>query len=159
MSGESIELAPEAGPNDQAVAGTLYHYGLTMYLIQVLEMQVVSLIVASNLPRRGEISSGDLRRIREDVSKKMMGKQLKDLIECVDIPPETEGRLRRVIVTRNRLAHGFFKDNYERMQSVEGNEAMIRELTEAQGFVVSVDEELTDLERSLWRASGLEYPF
>ena len=45
------------------------------------------------------------------------------------------------------------------MQSVEGNTRLINELMALQKSVVAVDEELTELERSVWRARGMKYPF
>jgi hypothetical protein len=152
-------LTPEPGPNDEAVAGTIYNYGMTMYLIQVLEHQVVNLIVASNLPRSTKVSKEELQRIRADGFKRTMGQQLRELISCVEVPQSLRERVNRVVAERNHLAHRFFREHYDKMQSVSGNEELIRDLVNLQQIVVAVDDELTELERSVWRANGLEYPF
>jgi hypothetical protein len=152
-------LTPEPGLNVEAVAGTIYNYGMTMYLIQVLEHQVVNLIVASNLPRGSRISREELQRIRADGLKRTRGQQLRELISCVEAPSWLRERVNRVIAKRNHLAHHFFREHYDKMQSVSGNEELVRELVNLQRFIVAVDEELTELERSVWRANGLEYPF
>ena len=159
MIDESLEREAAAGPNDHAVAEVIYNYGMTMFLIQVLEHQLVNLIVATNLPRRHKIPRDELLQIRANAFRQTMGTQLKGLAANVKLPSALKEKLDRIVAERNALAHRFFREHYEDMQSASGNEALIRDLAELQHFVVAVDEELTQLERSIWRESGMDYPF
>jgi hypothetical protein len=147
------------GPHDDAVAGVIYNYGMTMYLIQVLEHQVVNLIVASNLPRRECLATGELSRVREKAFRQTLGLALKELTACVNLPADLGEKLDGIVLKRNELAHRFFREHYKEMQSVSSNERLVRELADLQQFVVNVDDELTQLERSMWRESGMDYPF
>jgi hypothetical protein len=148
-----------AGPNDAAVSGVIYNYGMTMFLIQVLEHQLVNLIVASNLPRRDNIPRDELVRIKEKAFSQTMGTQLRGLVECVDMPSHLREKLDRIVLERNRLAHHFFRDHYEELRSVSSNENLCCQLSDLQHFIVAVDDELTQLKRSIWRENGMEHPF
>jgi hypothetical protein len=149
----------EPGPNDEAVSQVIYHYGMAMYLIQVLEHQVVNLIVASKALGKGKITREEIRRLSEDVFRKTMGVQLRDLVASVDVPEEVRDRLEEVITERNHLAHRFFREHYNEMQSIAENKRLVQELIALQKYVLAVEEELTELERSIWRARGMKYPF
>jgi hypothetical protein len=155
MTDESFIRDMTAGPND----GVIYNYGMTMFLIQVLEHQLVNLIVASNLPRRDQIPRDELLEIRANAFRQTMGTQLKGLAARVEIPPYLKEKLNRIVAKRNHLAHSFFREHHGDMLSSSGSEALIRDLFDLQRFVVAVDDELTLLERSIWRESGMEYPF
>ena len=159
MSDAPHVLPLEFESNDEAVYQVIYQYGMAMYLIQVLEHQIVNLIVASRLPGKGEMTREQIRRFREDTFRKMMSKLLQDLMDCVDLPEELRERVSEIILKRNHLAHRFFREHHPDMQSVEGNTRLINELMALQKSVVAVDEELTELERSVWRARGMKYPF
>ena len=159
MEDRSASFDPARQPNDEAVDGVVYNYGMAMYLIQVLEHQVVNLIVASKLPRVAEIPADELKRIRAATFKKTLGTTLKDLIASVDVPDELRCRLKQVCDERNRLAHRFFRENHDVMQTVGGNGRLVAELASFQQVVVDVDDELTELERALWKANGMSYPF
>src|SRR4051794_11946137 len=132
---------PMPGPNDELVAGVIYHYGLAMYLIQVVELQVVNLILASNLPRRNEITREEFLRLKQETLRKTMGRQLQDLIMLVDVPDGMRQRASKVVSERNDLAHRFFREHHDDMQSPSGNEQLIQELIDLQQVVVSLDEE------------------
>ena len=151
----------ELGPTqvDELLKSVLYNYGLTMFLFGVLEHQVVNLIVALNLPRRDQTSAESLRQIREVAFKRPMGQLWKELKSSDGIPNDTKQRVDKIIDERNKLAHSFFRCNHDEMKSVIGNEKLIRDLEGLQQKVVAVDEELTKLEKTIWRTNGLDYPF
>jgi hypothetical protein len=159
MVDEDLNQNLAAGPNDEATTRVIYNYGMTMFLIQVLEHQLVSLIVASNLPRGDSLAPRELKRIREDAFRRTLGVQLKDLAASVEVPEHLKVKLARIVAERNHLAHSFFREHHADMQSLDTNERLVAELFALQQFVVAADDELTELERSLWKTNGLAYPY
>lgn len=134
---------------DEHVKEIYAHFGLAMYLAQVLEYGIVNALVYTDLiPRRAKevATNNQWSREFDDFMnvhfKHTFGKLIRTLSKHVSVPSSLEQELRQAIKLRNFLAHGFFRERSSEFMSFSGRESMLKELEEAQSQFSSADEHL-----------------
>ena len=134
---------------DEHVKDVYAHFGLAMYLAQVLEHGIVNALVYTDLiPRRAKDIESSEQWVREfddfmnGQFEHTLGKLIKVLTKHVPAPRSLEGDLRKALKKRNFLAHGFFREYSEAFMSFDGRNKMLMELEGAQSTFSEVDEKL-----------------
>jgi len=125
------------------------HFGLSIYLAQVLEHGIVNALVCADLvPRRaGQVSSkeqwaSEFDAFMEGHFEHTLGKLIKILQKHVAVPTALEQTLRETLGLRNFLAHGFFRKRIVKFASFQGREEMLKELQSAQQQFERAEKEL-----------------
>lgn len=125
------------------------HFGLAIYLGQVLEHGIGnSLVYASLIPNNiGKIRSSAEWHEKFDQFlgahfEKTLGRMIATLKCEVEIPDDLESLLSAALKTRNWLAHHYFRERADEFMNEAGRTKMIAELEEAQSLFSRADEAL-----------------
>ena len=131
------------------------HYGLTMYLAQVLEYAIVSAFVILRLPEKQKYTREDIDDLMDGRFKKTLGMLLKTLRDEMTLPETLEATLSQALARRNFLAHHYFRERAEQFVTREGRAKMIVELQIDQQLFQSADTALSGVLRPMRIANGL----
>jgi len=134
---------------DEHVKTVYAHFGLALYLAQILEHGLANaLISAELLPRR---TGKPVPKTQWEADFKPLGRLISGLRKATSVPVDLEALLTTALKTRNFLAHHFFRERAESFMSCDGREKMIKELESAQRLFEAADEKLTVESDSLRR--------
>ena len=132
------------------------HFGLALYLAQVLEHGLVIALVYADLFPNKEPSQtrADFDLFMDKYFAATMGQMIKNFRKFVSVPPELEMVLLEARDKRNWLAHHYFRERAEEFMKEDGRENMIAELQGAQALFDRADGLLTDVTRPLRERFG-----
>jgi hypothetical protein len=143
---------------DEHVKTVYAHFGLALYLAQILEHGLANaLISAELLPRRTGKPvpktqwEAEFDLFMNEQFNKPLGRLISGLRKATSVPVDLEALLTTALKTRNFLAHHFFRERAESFMSCDGREKMIKELESAQRLFEAADEKLTVESDSLRR--------
>ncbi len=147
---------------DERVKTVYAHFGLALYLAQVLEHSLANaLMYAELLPRRaGKPVSRKQWRAEFDgfmnqQFERTLGRLIRGLGKATTVSTNLECLLTDALKTRNFLAHHFFRERAESFMSRDGRDRMIEELEQAQKLFEVADERLTEVAKPLRERYGL----
>lgn len=131
---------------------TVYaHFGLAMFLAQVLEHGLVNaLVFVELLPTRAgnpvprKQWEAEFESFFERNFETTLGKMIRNLKAATTIPSDLETVLTAALTKRNFLAHNYFRERDTAFITEEGREKMIEELQEAQALFSEADNKLTE---------------
>jgi hypothetical protein len=148
--------------NDEQVKTVYSHFGLALYLAQVLEYGLANaLMCAELLPRRAgkpiprKHWEAEFDLFMNQQFEKPLGRLVGGLRKVTSVPADLEGLLTTALKTRNFLAHHFFRERAEPFMSRDGREKIIQELERAQRLFEAADERLTEIAKPLREKYGL----
>jgi hypothetical protein len=125
------------------------HFGLAVYLAQVLEHGIMNALACTDLIPRcvGRIKSrkqwtDEFSAFMQGHFERPLGALIKVFKQHVSTPSGLEQTLGQALKRRNILAHGYFRQRAAEFLSFAGREAMIKELQEAQRLFRDADAEL-----------------
>lgn len=146
----------EVDSKDEHVKTVYAHFGLALYLAQVLEHGIVNaLVYLQLLPQRAgkpiprEEWKIEFDSFMERNFQATLGRMIKNLRAVVSVPAELEESLSKALTRRNYLAHHFFRERAEDFMSSRGREEMIAELEAAQSIFSAADEQLSEVTRAV----------
>lgn len=126
------------------------HFGLTIYLAQVLEHGLVLAMVYLDLipSSRGKVKDNNdwAKRMDSFVDRHFentLGRMIRDLGQVTQVPADLQNMFAHALERRNWLAHDYFRERAAEFISVKGRESMLRELKAAQHLFESTDDRLT----------------
>lgn len=131
------------------------HFGLAVYLGQVLEHGVINaLLVVDLAPRARQIATketwGDLvDAFFADRFKETLGRLIRRLNQFSEVSPALESTLKEALNERNRLVHHFFRDHAENFMSEAGRNSMITELERSRELFHKADTGLEEVVRPI----------
>lgn len=147
---------------DEHVKTVYAHFGLALYLAQVLEHGLANaLMCAELLPRRAgkpvprKQWEAEFDGFMDEQFEQTLGRLIRGLRTATSIPTDLEGLLTEALKTRNFLTHHFFRQRAESFMSRDGREKMIQELERAQKLFETADERLTEVAKPLREKYGL----
>lgn len=115
--------------DEEQVREVYAHFGLAMYLAQVLEHGVVNALVILRLPAKAKMTRQDIDEFMEGRFQKTLGALLRQQrSEIGSIPGELDSVLRKALRERDFLAHHYFRERSERFVLRDGREQMLQEL-------------------------------
>jgi len=135
---------------------TVYaHFGLALFLAQVLEHGLVNaLVLVELLPTRAgnpvphKQWEATYDSFCEQNFKATLGKMIRNLKEAVVIPANLERILDEALRKRNFLAHDYFRERDVAFLSKEGREKMIDELQDAQALFKAADTNVEEVTKT-----------
>lgn len=147
---------------DELAKEVFAHYGLAMYLSQVLEHGIVNALilidfVPSNMHKYRHRSIWD-KHFDEFFTqhfKTTLGKMLNNLKKHITIEKDFEEILNKALEVRNYLAHHYFRDRSEIFLTESGCNQMIEELQKFQQNLRDADEFLESKTRHYRIALGI----
>lgn len=147
---------------DELVKEVYAHYGLAMYLSQVLEHGRVNALifidfVPSNMHkfRHRSIWEKHLDEFSSQHFKTTLGKMINNLKKHITIEADFEEILSKALEVRNYLAHHYFRDRSEIFMTDSGCNKMIKELQEFQKDLQNADKLLESNTRDYRIALGI----
>ena len=146
----SLEVRTEHDPNEH-VKEIYAHFGLALYLAQVLEHGlVIALVYADMIPnRKPNQTRADFDLFLDKHFETTMGKMIQHLKKHVAVPIEFEQLLLDARTKRNFLAHHYFRERADDFMKEAGREKMILELKAAQNLFEQTDDTLSEVVRPL----------
>lgn len=143
---------------ENELAKNLYaHYGLAVYLSQVLEHGIINYMVMykafKNISEKKYKNESDYIKFTDDYFascfKKTMGSLISELKTFNSVANETMQLLEKCLEQRNKLAHRYFRENVCSHNNTTGQSEMIDELLDMQELFSSTDKILDDAIRPL----------
>jgi hypothetical protein len=149
--------------NSTGQVKTVYeHFGLAIYLAQVLEHGLANALMCSELlPRRAgkplprKQWEAEFDAFMEQQFKHTLGRLIQRLNSTSPVPDDLEELLTAALVKRNFLAHHYFREHADAFMSHRGREEMIAELQEAQKLFEKADDRLDQVITPLRERYGL----
>jgi hypothetical protein len=149
------------GSKDEQVKTVYAHFGLALYLAQVLEHGLANALMwAELLPRRaGKPVSRKQWETEFDLFmnqqfEKTLGRLIRGLGKAASVSADLEDILTDALKTRNFLAHHFFRERAESFMSRDGRDKMIEELERAQRLFDFAEVQLTEVAKPLREKYG-----
>ena len=141
---------------DEHVKEVYAHFGLAIYLAQVLEHGIVNALVYCDLfPHRKPYHTRDDFDLFMDKNfAKTMGQLISSFKQFVPIPPDFESLLIETRDKRNWLAHRYFRERAKDLIKEDGREKMTAELRESQNLFKKTDHVLGEVTRPLRERFG-----
>jgi len=150
------------GDQDEHVKTVYAHFGLAMYLAQVLEHGLANALMSAELlPRRAgkpvprKEWEAEFDAFMDQQYQQTLGRLIRALRGSTSVPPDLEGLLAEALERRNFLAHHYFRERAEVFMSFAGREKMIEELQRAQKLFDEADARLTEVAKPLRERYGL----
>lgn len=147
---------------DEHVKIVYAHFGLALYLAQVLEHGLANALMSAELlPRRAgnpvtkKLWEAEFVLFMNEQFDKPLGRLISGLKKVALVPADLETLLSTALKTRNFLAHHFFRERAEFFMSRDGRKKMIEELEKAQRLFEAADEELTEVAKPFREKYGL----
>lgn len=109
-------------------------YGLTMYLAQVVELQVANAAMMSSVAPGSYPSEEDYQAAWDEHFTVTLGRLVKRLRPHVADDEKFVQDLEKALRLRNHLTHHFFRTQAGDFMSTSGRESMLVELLEAREF-------------------------
>jgi hypothetical protein len=131
------------------------HFGLALYLAQVLEHAIVNAMVATRLPHRERATRTDIAAFMGDHFEKPLGRLIAGLGRYVAVPEASFTQLRAALQTRNWLAHHYFRERAVEFTNDSGRVMMIDELQSAQRLFEEVEASVTAIVRPIEERYGI----
>ena len=132
------------------------HFGLAIYLAQVLEHGlVIALVYADLMPnRKPHHTRADFDLFMDKHFETTMGRMIQNFKKHVAVPTEFEQLLLDARTKRNFLAHHYFRERADDFMKEAGREKMILELKTAQELFERTDDTLSEVVRPLREKLG-----
>lgn len=150
------------GGEDEHVKTVYAHFGLAVYLAQVLEHGLANaLMCAELLPSRAGTPvsrkqwEAEFDSFMERQFKGTLARLIRSLTRATPVPANLENLLTEALEKRNFLAHHFFRERAEAFISREGREKMLEELEKAQKLFEVADERLSEVVKPMREKYGL----
>jgi hypothetical protein len=131
------------------------HFGLAVYLAQVLEHGIVNALVVLRLPDRPWFTPADFDAFMGEQFEKTLGTLIKALKAQVPVPPDLEATLGEALRVRNWLCHVYFRERAADFVTPTGKDKMLAELACAQELLQRADENLAALVRPIRDRQGV----
>jgi hypothetical protein len=150
----------EEDPLGEQVKTVYAHFGLAMYLAQVLEHGLAnSMLIFELVPVAGKLATPDTWSDKVDLFyetqfRRTLGQLIQRLKAVTEVPGGLEESLARALEKRNWLAHHYFRERAEECMSTQGRERMIAELEEAQSAFSDADAALEKVSKPVRERFG-----
>ncbi|MCW8917255.1 MAG: hypothetical protein OQL08_00345 [Gammaproteobacteria bacterium] len=120
------------------------HYGLAMYLAQILEHGIANALVILRLPDKDEYTRQDIDEFMAGRFEKTLGALIKHLRSEAALPHNLESHLAQALKRRNCLAHNYFREKAENFVTRSGRDEMLKELQNDQKLFENTDGQLSE---------------
>lgn len=140
---------------DGHIRETYAHFGLAVYLAQVLEHGIVNAMVVARLPLRQRFTRNDVDMLMDRQFAHTLGKLIRNLRADINVPPTLEDLLSRALRKRNWLCHTCWREHALNFMKWEGRELMIREFKDAQQLMSEADKALDAVVKPLAERGGI----
>ena len=151
----AVIMAEQLTDRDALTRDVFAHFGLAMYLVQVLEHGIVNAMVISKMPNRRTITRQDIDAFMARQFEKPLGRLLRELAKHIAVPGDVEPLLGEVLAKRNWLAHHYFRERARDFVTGTGCRRMIDELEEVQQLLKHAEQSLDGLVRPIRRRYGV----
>lgn len=126
-------------PESHQIREVSAHFGLAMYMAQVLERTLALALATVYGPGPGKLVRHQYDALLESNFQKTLGALVKKLRKSVPISEELEALLSESLRKRNWLAHNYFWERAVTFNKEDGRQSMIKELKAIVDYFERVD--------------------
>jgi hypothetical protein len=137
------------------IRDTYAHFGLAVYMAQVLEHGLVNAMLVASLAGGKRLSHADIDAFMDKKFELTLGRLIRDLRAHITVEDSLAQLLGAALEKRNWLAHGYFRERAEVFMSEAGRASMIAELQATRVCFKAADERLDQVVRPLSDRIGL----
>jgi hypothetical protein len=160
MPDEDDELlkVEEVAPGGRQAHQVYAKFGVAMYGAQTLEFVILAVLEWSGLVSGRYTTAEAWARADAELLRKTLGALQKALIvERVDLT-HLEEDLVRAVALRNFLAHNYFRERIDAIESWEGRERMVAELDQAHDLFNALVQRLRPITRGIVDEFSAHHP-
>jgi hypothetical protein len=129
--------------------------GMALYQAQIFEVALTNLAVGLYASRQSGLIRADVVALFDRLGAETLGVILKEVRKYISLDIETEGRFRRLLDTRNHLAHRFFGVHDANFTNVNGRKLMAAELHKMTQDLWQGHHAVEEMYLPLWEAVGI----
>jgi hypothetical protein len=155
-------LVMETYDKGEHIKAVFAHFGLAIYLSQILEHGIVNAMVCVDmLPKRShqpttqDIWANEIDSFMDRHFETTLGAMIRNLKRLMNVPDKVESILTAALKKRNFLAHHYFRERSNEFMSQRGKDKMIVELQNVQHLFKQADETLDKVIKPLRERYGL----
>jgi hypothetical protein len=133
--------------DDDQKAKTIYaHFGLAVYIAQVLEQQAINMIVVSKQSKKKFNSRDQVDELWNNYyfGSRTFGILVNEITQNYQLSESDNFELKALLKLRNHIAHDYFRLNSELFFSESGQRRMIKDFVEFRSRAKSMDSILKD---------------
>lgn len=150
-------MKPEDPPDDELVKEIFAHFGLSMYLAQVFETGLISILTAIETAASKEPTPKTFATLYQRHEMLTFGNLMRSLARHNIFPASLGADVRQLKEERDYLAHHFFRANDLNFMTVGGCQLMIEQLKERQGRFREIDLHVTEVQDQVFqRVLGID---
>lgn len=129
---------------DEHVREVYAHFGLSMYLAQVLEHGIVNTFIFLELIPKTKVkwNPDEFDSYLNGEFDKTLGQLISKLQSLTTIDEDLEALLGGALKKRNWLAHHYFRERVDQFMSTLGRDSMVKELQQCQQLFNKADKKL-----------------
>ena len=134
---------------DEHTRDTYAHFGLALYMAQVLEHGLVNAMVIARLASGERLAPADVDAFMDQKFELTLGRLIRDLRVHIPVQDSLAQILADALKKRNWLAHAYFRERSLDFMTEAGRTAMIAELEAAKECFNTADQSLDQAVRPL----------
>ncbi len=137
------------------IRDTYAHFGLAVYMAQVLEHGLVNAMLVASIAGGRRLSPSDVDAFMDKKFELTLGRLIRDLRVHITVDDSLAQLLADALGKRNWLAHAYFRERAEAFMTETGRLAMIAELQAARDCFKVADDKLDEIVRPLRDRLGM----
>jgi hypothetical protein len=117
-----------------------YCYGAAINFIQVLETQLINMLLMVHRQENPSITRSEYFRFKAKLyEKETLGRLIERVGKKVQVPRQISGNLEVILEKRNMLAHHFFRQHFDKLETPEGRRDWVLELARFVDLIEDTD--------------------
>ncbi|MGH1349143.1 MAG: hypothetical protein ACRBN8_46865 [Nannocystales bacterium] len=140
---------------DGEVRDVYAHFGLALYMAQVLEHGLVNTMLFLRARGASRMEEAEIDAFYNRHFRRTLGQLVRGLSEYAEVPEGLVGVLRDALQKRNWLAHSYFRERSKDFMTGDGRTSMIQELQSARDQIHDADQRLESFLGPIRRRLGL----
>ena len=153
---ESNRVGEKDAPDEELIKEVYAQYGLSMYLSQVFETELINILTALETSKSGmptKQTFDDLYSKHEDLT---FGNLIIALTAHQIIPDDLMEEIRKLKSDRDYLAHRYFRDHDLSFMTAAGCRSMIATLEEHRQRFHALDQRVSEFEAPVFAKLGID---
>ncbi len=153
----AIEQFDALDDDDSRTKEVYAHFGLTIFLCQLIEQQSINMIAILRQVTGKIVSQQEVTALWDgyDFGTKTLGNLINEIKQLYQLTDDDQKELKEILKLRNYYAHDYFRFNNELFFSDSGKKRMIKDFVDFKTRVRALDKKLIEYMRHYREKAGM----